>query len=173
MWSVEANAIAVLQRHATVDLREPRTRRAPRTIKDNSKAQITASAAVSFHVSGAATSSESRMVKYPSPVPMVMVANASPHPSISHPSARLISLYRRSRPNALVQLQAQYNHCGAAASEKCLSAATFVRPRVEMGQGRTHGPLRRSPDQTAQWLRLRQETAMHPASPAFDRSLLA
>jgi hypothetical protein len=29
--------------------------------------------------------------------------------------------------NALVQLQAQYNHCGEAASEKCLSAATFVR----------------------------------------------
>jgi hypothetical protein len=33
------------------------------------------------------------------------------------------------QPNALVQLQAQYNHCGEAASEKCLSAATFVRPR--------------------------------------------
>ncbi len=32
-------------------------------------------------------------------------------------------------PNALVQLQAQYNHCGEAASEKCLSAATFVRRR--------------------------------------------
>ncbi len=31
-------------------------------------------------------------------------------------------------PNALVQLQAQYHHCGEAASEKCLSAATFVRP---------------------------------------------
>jgi len=30
-------------------------------------------------------------------------------------------------PNALVQLEAQYNHCGEAASEKCLSAATFVR----------------------------------------------
>jgi hypothetical protein len=29
--------------------------------------------------------------------------------------------------NALVQLQARYNHCGEAASEKCLSAATFVR----------------------------------------------
>ena len=34
----------------------------------------------------------------------------------------------RSLPNALVQLQAQYHHCGEAASEKCLSAATFVRP---------------------------------------------
>src|SRR6267378_3102255 len=33
--------------------------------------------------------------------------------------------YRRS--NALVQLQARDNHCGEAASEKCLSAATFVR----------------------------------------------
>jgi hypothetical protein len=32
--------------------------------------------------------------------------------------------------NALVQLQAQYHHCGEAASEKCLSAATFVRLRV-------------------------------------------
>ena len=31
--------------------------------------------------------------------------------------------------NALVQLQARYNHCGEAASEKCLSAATFVRRR--------------------------------------------
>jgi hypothetical protein len=30
-------------------------------------------------------------------------------------------------PNALVQLQAQYHHCGEAASEKWLSAATFVR----------------------------------------------
>jgi len=29
-------------------------------------------------------------------------------------------------PNALVQLQARYNHRGEAASEKCLSAATFV-----------------------------------------------
>jgi len=29
-------------------------------------------------------------------------------------------------PNALVQLQAHYRHCGEAASEKCLSAATFV-----------------------------------------------
>ena len=31
------------------------------------------------------------------------------------------------QPNALVQLQAQYHHRGEAASEKCLSAATFVR----------------------------------------------
>ena len=30
--------------------------------------------------------------------------------------------------NALVQLQARYYHCGEAASEKCLPAATFVRP---------------------------------------------
>jgi hypothetical protein len=30
-------------------------------------------------------------------------------------------------PNALVQLQAHYHHCGVAASEKCLSAATSVR----------------------------------------------
>jgi hypothetical protein len=29
--------------------------------------------------------------------------------------------------NALVQLQAQYHHCDEVASEKCLSAATFVR----------------------------------------------
>ena len=32
--------------------------------------------------------------------------------------------------NALVQLQARYYHCGGAASEKCLSAATFVRQGV-------------------------------------------
>src|SRR6476659_870386 len=30
-------------------------------------------------------------------------------------------------PNALVQLQARYNHCDEVASETCLSAATFVR----------------------------------------------
>ncbi len=33
----------------------------------------------------------------------------------------------RGRSNALVQLQARYNHCGDAASEECLSAATFVK----------------------------------------------
>jgi hypothetical protein len=31
------------------------------------------------------------------------------------------------RANALVQQRARYHHCGEAASEKCLSAATFVR----------------------------------------------
>jgi hypothetical protein len=40
----------------------------------------------------------------------------------SVPCRRLVG-----RPNALVQLQAHYHHCGEAASEKCLSAATFVR----------------------------------------------
>src|SRR5688572_7790044 len=34
-----------------------------------------------------------------------------------------------SSSNASVQLQALYNHCGEAASEKCLSSATFVSPR--------------------------------------------
>ena len=33
-------------------------------------------------------------------------------------------------PNALVQLQAQYHHWREAASERCLSAATFVRRLV-------------------------------------------
>ncbi len=37
-------------------------------------------------------------------------------------------------PNALVQLQARYHHCGEAASEKCLSAATLVRPRTGTAQ---------------------------------------
>src|SRR6059058_4424862 len=32
--------------------------------------------------------------------------------------------------NAQVQLQARYHHRGEAASEKCLPAATFVRPRA-------------------------------------------
>jgi len=32
--------------------------------------------------------------------------------------------------NALVQLQARYNHCDEVASEKCLSGATFVRRRA-------------------------------------------
>jgi hypothetical protein len=36
----------------------------------------------------------------------------------------------RRLPNALVQLQARYHRCGEAASEKCLSAATFVRSRA-------------------------------------------
>lgn len=31
--------------------------------------------------------------------------------------------------NALVQLQARYDRCEEVASEECLSAATFVRPR--------------------------------------------
>ena len=52
-------------------------------------------------------------------------------------------------PNALVQLQAQYNHCGEVAFEKCLSAATSVRRRAPMGSapcprlpeaGRLHDP---------------------------------
>jgi hypothetical protein len=33
--------------------------------------------------------------------------------------------------NALVQLQARYHHRGEAASEKCLSAATFVSWRCD------------------------------------------
>ena len=50
------------------------------------------------------------------------------------------------RPNALVQLQARYNHCGEAASEKCLSAATIVRPqarrRCRCNEGTEAGLLR-------------------------------
>src|SRR5258707_3802081 len=40
---------------------------------------------------------------------------------------------------ALVQLQAEYHHCDEVASEKCLSAATFVRRQVadqNLHQGR-------------------------------------
>jgi len=44
--------------------------------------------------------------------------------------ANSLATSRARLPNALVQLQARYNHCGAAASEKCLSAATFVRQLV-------------------------------------------
>ena len=51
-----------------------------------------------------------------------------------------------SPPNALVQLQAQYHHCGVAASEKCLSAATFVRRQrrgeVVLHFQNCHHPLR-------------------------------
>src|SRR6267378_2952448 len=43
---------------------------------------------------------------------------------------RLTEMFVRP-PNALVQLQAHYHHCGEAASEKCLSAATFVRQHVQ------------------------------------------
>ena len=34
-------------------------------------------------------------------------------------------------PDALVQLQARYHHCDEAASEECLSPATFVRQYVQ------------------------------------------
>src|SRR3981081_799077 len=34
------------------------------------------------------------------------------------------------RPYTLVQLQAHYNHCGEAASEECLSAATLIRQHI-------------------------------------------
>jgi hypothetical protein len=34
--------------------------------------------------------------------------------------------------NALVQLQARYNRCDEVASEKCLSAATFVSQSADM-----------------------------------------
>jgi hypothetical protein len=46
--------------------------------------------------------------------------------------------------NALVQLQAHYHHGGEAASEKCLSAATFVRPpasRSELAGEKSTGDL--------------------------------
>ena len=43
--------------------------------------------------------------------------------------AHTTSLAGPPRANALVQPQAQYNHCDEVASEKCLSAATFVRRR--------------------------------------------
>jgi len=48
--------------------------------------------------------------------------------------------------NAFVQLQARYNHCGEAASEECLSAATFVRRQrrgeVVLHFQNCHHPLR-------------------------------
>jgi hypothetical protein len=39
----------------------------------------------------------------------------------------VFTMTRVSSSNAQVQLQARYNHFGEAASEKCLSAAMFVR----------------------------------------------
>jgi hypothetical protein len=63
--------------------------------------------------------------------PRVMV------PSCTHASAKTTAskildgiTWHVRLANALVQLQAQYNHCGEAASEKCLSAATFVIPHA-------------------------------------------
>src|SRR5205085_10287546 len=56
-------------------------------------------------------------------------------------------------PQALVQLQALYHHCGEAASEKCLSAATFVRHR----RGRAH---------TEETSRKRERSADNSASPS-------
>ena len=43
------------------------------------------------------------------------------------------------RHNALVQLQARYNHCGEAASKKCLSPATFVRRHARLRVGTVKG----------------------------------
>ncbi len=52
--------------------------------------------------------------------------------------------------NALVQLQAHYHHCGVAASEKCLSAAAFVRWQSRDGDAAALAhvacPPRASPD---------------------------
>jgi len=53
---------------------------------------------------------------------------------MSHRTARrdrsLLHVYRVWSPNALVQPQARYKHCDEVASEKRLSAATFVRLTV-------------------------------------------
>src|SRR3954471_1914449 len=48
--------------------------------------------------------------------------------AIRHSELLRVCLWPVMMPNALVQLQARYHHCGEAASEKCLSAATIVRP---------------------------------------------
>src|SRR5665811_1445586 len=54
-------------------------------------------------------------------------------------------------PNALVQLQAQYHHCGEAASEKCLSAATFVRWRGDALKASTIRAHRRQAENRTVW----------------------
>ena len=51
--------------------------------------------------------------------------------------------------NALVHLQAHYHHCGEAASENCLSVATFVR---------RHAPQDRNP----QCSRAKSSTSIAP-----------
>ena len=53
----------------------------------------------------------------------ILFAFGEPTRSSRHPMFGVL-------PNALVQLQAHYHHCGEAASEKCLAAATFVRQRL-------------------------------------------
>ena len=62
----------------------------------------------------------------------------------AHRSCKSHSLSELS--NALVQLQAHYHHCGEAASEKCLSAATFVR---HQGAPASTSERFRSPDPIA------------------------
>ena len=55
-------------------------------------------------------------------------------------AARRLSMVKAlSLANARVQLQAQYNRCGEAASEKCLSAATFVRRHARLRIGTVKG----------------------------------
>ena len=52
------------------------------------------------------------------------------------PSRMLHFVVDNTQSNALIQLQARY-HRREAASEKCLSAATFVEPRERQGQSVT------------------------------------
>ena len=54
--------------------------------------------------------------------------------------------------NALVQLQARYHHCGEAASEECLSAATFVRTSRQSSVGHDTTTIGRpSPSTRTAW----------------------
>ena len=83
-------------------------------------------------------------------------------------SGKRITL-RSALSNALVQLQAQYHHCGEAASEKCLSAATFVRrraPRPEvivLGQYGVGCPKSRTT-----WLKLPGRAGIVDSKDPFD-----
>ena len=59
-----------------------------------------------------------------------------------------------SPPNPLVQLQAHYHHCGEAASEKCLSGATFVRRQRSPDMARVSRVYNKS---EKSWLRLKPQ----------------
>ena len=107
------------------------------------------------------------------------VVTAPDHPKryvalllFGRPTESMAILFRTClRPsNVLVQLRARYHHRGEAASEKCLSAATFVRPLLSerlLSHSDRH-PTERSRDRALESYR---KTASDQRMPALCRGL--
>src|SRR6185503_6407866 len=75
--------------------------------------------------------------------------------------------------NALVQLQAHYHHCGEAASEKCLSAATFVRRQALRSMIEQFAPRRPVSSRQLQAPVRRHHSSPLPGHAASQRDSLA